>query len=106
MPKLRPTGRIKPKYSPTPSASERAFHITMCGFHCIACERAGGLFHHLMSDAPGKRWRRDHEFGLPLCNDCHTALHMHGNEKAWCAGYGFDPAERAGYYRERYMKHD
>ena len=44
----------------------------------------------------GKRWRRDHEWGLPLCDPCHRALHAHGNEREWC---NFDPVNEAAMLR-------
>lgn len=97
--KLRPFSRMKAKYNPTPTAKEKRHHIRLINLPCIACKGAGGVFHHLLSEATGKRWRRDHEFGLPMCDHCHRALHAHGDERTWCQVQGFDPAIEAGMFR-------
>lgn len=94
-PKLRPFLRIKEKYNPKPNARELRHHIRLCNLPCLACGGAGGVFHHLLSFATGKRWRRDHEFGLPLCDCCHRSLHAHGDEQEWCDVYGFDAVSEA-----------
>lgn len=94
-PKLRPFSRIKEKYNPKPNARELRHHVRLCNLPCLACGGAGGVFHHLLSHATGKRWRRDHEFGLPLCDYCHRALHAHGDERAWCQVQGFDAVSEA-----------
>lgn len=99
IPKLRPFLRIKEKYNPKPNARELRHHIRLCNLPCIACGGAGGVFHHLLSEATGKRWRRDHEYGLPMCDHCHCALHAHGDERAWCQVQSFDPSIEAGVYR-------
>lgn len=98
-PKLRPVLRMKPKYNPTPNARELRHHIRLINLPCIACKGVGGVFHHLLSSATGKRWRRDHEYGLPMCHDCHCALHAHGDERAWCIVQGFDAGIEAGLHR-------
>lgn len=87
--------RIKPKYNPVPNARERRHHERLIAMPCKACGGAGGVFHHLLSDCNGKRWRRDHEWGLPLCDPCHRALHAHGNEWEWCRQAGFDVVDEA-----------
>lgn len=97
--KLRPFLRIKEKYSPKPNARELRHHIRLCNLPCIACGGAGGVFHHLLSEATGKRWRRDHEYGLPMCDHCHRALHAHGDERAWCQVQGFDAGTEAAMFR-------
>ena len=98
-PKLRPCLRMKPKYNPTPNARELRHHMRLINLPCIACKGAGGVFHHLLSDATGKRWRRDHEYGLPMCDHCHRALHAHGDERAWCQVHGFNAGLEAGLHR-------
>ena len=97
--KLRPFLRIKEKYNPKPNARELRHHVRLCNLPCIACGGAGGVFHHLLSEATGKRWRRDHEYGLPMCDHCHRALHAHGDERTWCQVQGFDPSIEAGLHR-------
>lgn len=99
--KLKPHKPIREKYNPTPSAAEKRFHLLMMNMPCDACSyEPCGVFHHLLTDTPEKRWRRDHMMGLPLCDHCHRDLHASGDEWAWCAARGFDPVKRAVYYRE------
>lgn len=57
------------------------------------------MAHHLMTETPEKRWRRDHEMMLNLCADCHFELHLHGNEAVWCATNEFDGVDSAIYNR-------
>lgn len=98
--KLKPTKPIRDKYNPTPSAKEKRFHFAMMEGQCEACGiEPCGVFHHLLTDTPEKRWRRDHTMGLPLCDPCHRDLHADGDEWAWCAARGFDAVERALFYR-------
>jgi hypothetical protein len=99
MPKLRHVGRIKPRYNPTPNAKERAHHERLIAMPCICCDREGGVFHHLLSRAAGMRWRRDHEWGLPMRDECHRALHGYGNERAWFEPLGIDPVAAAEFLR-------
>lgn len=99
IPKLRPFLRIKEKYNPKPNARELRHHIRLCNLPCIACGGAGGVFHHLLSEATGKRWRRDHEYGLPMCDHCHRALHTHGDERTWCNVNQFDAVIEAALLR-------
>ena len=94
-------GRIKPKYNRVPNAKERRHHERLMNLPCLACGGAGGVFHHLLSDCSGKRWRRDHEWGLPLCDPCHRALHAHGNEREWGK---FDPVNEAAMLRLESMQ--
>lgn len=94
--KLKPQGRIKPKYKRRPSDKELEHHLSVMSLPCAACGKEPcGVAHHLMQDAPDKRWRRDHEFVVPLCDTCHRELHNHGNERAWCEANGFDAAKVA-----------
>lgn len=102
--RLRPFSRIKPRYNPVPSAKEKRHHIRLINLPCIACKGAGGVFHHLLSHATGKRWRRDHEYGLPLCDHCHRALHTHGDEREWCQVQGFDAVREAEFLRMESMQ--
>jgi len=99
--KLAQHSSIREKYSPRPNAKEKRFHLWMMDMPCEACGfEPCGVFHHLLSNADGKRWRRDHELGLPLCHICHTSLHdKEGDEEAWCHARGFDGAGTAIVYR-------
>jgi len=90
---------IRPKYNPRPNARELRHHRRLQELPCIACGGVGGVFHHLLTSCPDKRWRRDHELGLPMCNACHCALHADGNERRWCEREGFDPVREAVFLR-------
>jgi hypothetical protein len=91
MPKVRTLtqGRTKPRYNPKPSARERDHHAAVMECGCLVCGR-DAIAHHVMQDCAGKRWRRDHEFVVPLCNECHTGLHRHGSEASWQEGFSLD----------------
>lgn len=97
--KLPKFGRIKAKYNPVPNARERRHHARLMAMPCLACGYSETVFHHLLSDSPSKRWRRDHELGLPLCDPCHRALHGSGNEWDWCMAAEFNPVETAEFLR-------
>jgi len=97
--KLRPFGRIKPKYNPVPNAKERRHHERLISMPCIACKGSGGVAHHVLTAHFEKRWRRDHEWVLPMCDSCHRALHSHGDEQRWCNALGFDPIHEAEILR-------
>jgi hypothetical protein len=95
------TGRTKERYNPRPNAGERRFHIELMDMQCAGCHRQRcGVFHHLLSNTPVKRWRRDHEVGLPLCDPCHRDLHSCGDEWSWCMARGFDPVALAVKLRD------
>jgi hypothetical protein len=91
------------KYNPRPNAGERRHHIRVMELPCQACGvEYGVIAHHILSDAPGKRYRRDHEFVIPLCaNPCHDDLHNKiGDEQAFAAAWGFNAADVAVALRE------
>ena len=97
--KLPVRNRIKPGYNPKPNAKELAHHMRLIEMPCICCGREGGVFHHLLSRAAGMRWRRDHEWGLPMRDECHRALHAYGNELVWFEVLGIDPISVAEFLR-------
>jgi hypothetical protein len=48
-----------------------------------------------MLRVPGKRWRRDHRFQIPVCGECHrgtNGIHGIGNEQTWADGQSVDTA--------------
>lgn len=91
---------IRPKYNPKPNARELAFHHALMELPCMACHvEPCGVAHHLLTDTPEKRWRRDHEMMINLCDYCHRALHSDGDEMRWCEEAGFQPVETAVYNR-------
>ena len=59
--------------------------------------RADGLRgDHVLLDFPGKRWRRDHHFRLPVCGSCHRGehgIHGFGSERIWLNYIGKSEAE-------------
>jgi len=101
--KLAPHKPIREKYNPTPTAKERCFHLELMQMPCQACGiEPCGVFHHLLSSTPLKRFRRDHEMGIQLCDGCHKELHKDGDEWGWCMARGFEPIGVASGNREWY----
>ncbi len=84
--------RIREGYSRFPNAAERRHHMRVMALPCFACGiEPCGVFHHLLEQSPSKRWKRDHQIGIGICDTCHRALHLAGSERAWrpdldCAG--------------------
>lgn len=93
--------RIKLKYNPEPSAQERRFHIWLIEcFDCACgCGAVSGVVHHPLTRHPDQRWRRDHEFVVPMHGFCHMRLHQHGSEKAFRPDRNF--ANLASHYRHQ-----
>jgi hypothetical protein len=88
--------RIKERYNPTPNAAERRHEQHLEMLPCFGCGRFGGRCHHTMLKFPQKRWRRDHRYQLPICDDCHqgpNGIHGIGNEAKWLASIGKTEAE-------------
>jgi hypothetical protein len=91
--KLRPFKRIKEKFNPLPNASEARHEARIREMCCIACGAYGVELHHTMLPVPGKRWRRDHRFQIPVCPECHRGRHgIHGigSERKWADQHGLD----------------
>lgn len=84
-PKLRKVGRVKPKYNAEPTAREKFYHRwLMATFPCICdCQRPATVVHHPLTRHPLQRWRRDHEYVVPMNGDCHMELHANGDEAKW-----------------------
>ena len=90
-PKLRKTGRIKPKYNPQPNAEEARHEARLREMPCIGCGAWGVELHHTMVEFPEKRFRRDHRYQLPVCSSCHRGtggIHGIGDEAQWAAIMG------------------
>lgn len=79
-------GRSKPKYNATPTPRERAYHEWLMQSPCICCGGQSTVVHHPLQRHQAQRWRRDHEYVVPMRADCHMALHAAGSEAA------YDPA--------------
>lgn len=96
--------RIKPKYKPWLKKAERRHKGYIKSLPCIGCGIQGiSEAHHVLADAPDKRWRRDHWFLVPACPDCHRGpdgIHGTGNEAEWAAARGLDLLAAARSYRE------
>lgn len=77
-----PTGRIKAKYNATPTDRERSYHLwLMAEFPCVCgCGETATVVHHPLTRHPEQRWRRDHEYVVPMTDHCHRALHAMGRE--------------------------
>ena len=94
--------RTKPKYNATPTAREKAYHLwLMDAYGCICCGRKATVVHHPLVRHPEQRWRRDHEFVVPMAAECHMALHDAGSEEA------YDPANdyASEAYAYRHLAH-
>lgn len=98
LPRRLPKGRIKPKYNPIPTAREKAYHIwLMEEYQCACgCGKRATVVHHPLTRHPEQRWRRDHEFVVPMDAHCHMALHRAGNEADYM---GHDVGHQAFQYR-------
>lgn len=97
-PKLRKLGRIKEKYNPIPNAAEKRHEERLRRKPCIGCGAYGVELHHTMLPVPGKRWRRDHRYQIPVCAECHrgtSGIHGIGNEQVWADSMGVDTATAA-----------
>lgn len=92
-------GRIKPKYNATPTAREKAYHLWLIDtFDCACgCGAVSGVVHHPLTRHPDQRWRRDHEFVVPMHGFCHMRLHQNGNEQKFRPEVNF--AEKAWQFR-------
>ena len=94
--------RVKRSYTPEPGSEElRYWHWLRArcdGFPpCEGCgKRPGKHIHHIMANAPGKRWRRDHWFVVLICPWCHSAtasrysVHGLGSEARFLEEHGVD----------------
>tara|TARA_R110000772_G_scaffold89304_2_gene185130 strand:+ start:15856 stop:16149 length:294 start_codon:yes stop_codon:yes gene_type:complete len=75
------TGRIKPKYNPTPTKREKAYHIWLTNLPCVCgCGGQATVVHHPLQRHPEQRWRRDHEFVTPMTAHCHNKVHAKGSD--------------------------
>lgn len=82
IPKAKKHGRVKPKYNPTPTAREKAFHQWAMQFPCACgCGQQSTVVHHPLTRHPEQRWRRDHEYVVPMNGFCHMDLHRAGHER-------------------------
>jgi hypothetical protein len=82
---------MRPRYNPVPTAQEKAYHLWLMERLCVCgCGRQATLVHHPLTRHGSQRWRRDHEYAVPMANECHVALHMCGNEKVWRSDLALD----------------
>lgn len=90
--------RMRPKYNPTPPPHEKAYHLWLMDRDCACgCGNVSSVVHHPLTRHPLQRWRRDHEYVVPLDADCHMRLHAQGRD--------FDGlSDEAAYYR--HLGHD
>lgn len=80
-------GRMKPRYNPVMNAAEKRHKAWIKSLACIGCGGGPSDAHHTLLSIPGKRWRRDHEYLIPVCWCCHqgpNGIHGIGNELTWC----------------------
>lgn len=80
--------RMKPK-TVKPTAKEKRYHLWVMELPCMGCGiQPAGVAHHPLMESPLQRSRRDHEFVVPVCHDCHTDIHtFFGNEQRWASSF-------------------
>lgn len=91
--------RMRPSYSPYLTAAEKRHEKRVQEQPCFNCGRWGSEAHHTRLQFPGKRWKRDHRFRLPLCSDCHRGprgIHSTTDAK-WLVSIGKTEAETIAY---------
>lgn len=102
-------GRVKPKYRPQMNSEEKAHKAHVLQQPCFGCGAQATQAHHTLLALPGKRWRRDHAWLMPLCAPCHTAIHdRFGNEAKWLESVGRtaeDAIEHMAYLHEVRVKY-
>lgn len=85
-------GRIKERYSPKMTAREKRHKEFVKSQGCWGCGNRQADAHHWMGDAPGKRWRRDHQWQIGVCHyGCHqgpNGIHGLGSERLWLESIG------------------
>ena len=59
---------------------------------CLVCGLTpGGVAHHLLrAEDRGVGLKTSDKYAVPLCNDCHTQLHMTGDERRYFDTRGVD----------------
>jgi hypothetical protein len=91
--KLPKHGRSKPKYNTTPTQQERAYHLWLMERKCVCgCGRQSTIVHHPLQRHPAQRWRRDHEYVVPMWWECHDRLHKRDGSDEY--------ADEAARYRQ------
>lgn len=67
-----------------PASDEKQHHLAVMELDCMGCGAYPTVAHHPLMQSPLQRWRRDHEFVVPVCGHCHTQIHdVFGNEEKW-----------------------
>jgi len=62
------------------------------GNNCLSCGGPSAHAHHLkMVEAAGQGLKVGDEWTVPLCFECHDALHRYGDEQTWWDIKGVDP---------------
>ncbi len=89
--KIPKQGRIKEKYNPTPNAAEKAYHRWLIdNVPCIKTGRTAEVVHHPLQRHPHQRWRRDHEYVVPMTDAAHRELHtVYGSEVTFDPGNNY-----------------
>jgi hypothetical protein len=74
---------MKVKYNATPTRREREYHQWLIAEHecSCGCRLPSTVVHHPLTRHPEQRWRRDHEYVVPMADECHRALHAMGSER-------------------------
>lgn len=101
-----PHSRIKERYNPKPNAAEARHEARMYGEPCFGCGRNSECLHHTLLRFVEKRFRRDHRYQLPLCNDCHRAIHGIGCEITWLERAGKTEGAAIAYMVQAWAESD
>lgn len=92
--------RMRPKYNPVMNAAEKRHADKVRASECFSCGVRGVHSHHTLLKFPEKRWRRDHDWLLPVCEREHALIHDYfGTEEAWLDSIGKTPEEAIEHMR-------
>lgn len=93
--------RIRERYNPVMTAAEKEHAMRVMERACFGCGYHQTIAHHTLLSFPEKRWRRDHDWLLPVCYACHTNIHDNfGDETVWLQSIGRTPEEAIAYMAE------
>ena len=70
---------------------------------CVACGASPSECHHLLRTREKAMGRKSGDnWCISLCQNCHTGLHLDGNERRWLGERGIDGPELAGILFQRW----
>jgi len=84
-----PTFAVQFKHKPRPKRERDSAHLDFVrSLPCSVCLKPGpSEAHHLLRGVPrGMGRKADDRHVIPLCHECHTGLHLSGNEVDFLTG--------------------